>query len=367
MFQKILVSLLASLSLALLFTGCASRDENEEYDKPPMQEETPAESPQEELPPDNNPPSEEEKALPDAESGSPEQKEDSAVMSRDWDQIGSLDAEKLGWGPGGPVDDNNRSQGAISYQEKFGKYDADFIGPKDEKKICLTFDEGYENGYTSKILDVLKEKEVQGVFFVTGHYVESNPDLIKRMIDEGHIVGNHTWGHPSLPDVSLEEAEKEVLDLHNYVKENFDYTMKLFRFPSGEFNEQTLLLLKQLGYRCSFWSFAYKDWIADDQPDNNYALNNMKEKVHPGAIYLLHAVSSTNTEVLPQFIDDMRMDGYEFCSYDDMIKNTDKKDSKAKEDKEEEKETKESSEQQNEPKKDDTELTVVKENVEVTE
>ena len=201
-----------------------------------------------------------------------------------------LSSEKLGWGPGLQTDENNRPVGATSYQEKYGQYDADFIR-ENEMNIYLTFDEGYENGFTGKILDVLKEKQVPAVFFVTQPYVESEPELIQRMIDEGHVVGNHSVTHPSLPDCTVEECRQEVLGLHEYMMETFNYEMKLFRFPMGEFSEQDLSILQQLGYRSVFWSFAYQDWLVDDQPDPQEAIQTIEQRCHPGAIYLLHAVS----------------------------------------------------------------------------
>lgn len=180
--------------------------------------------------------------------------------------VQGLDTTKLGWGPGGPVDEDNRPSGATSYQEKYGQYGADFIR-ENEKKIYLTFDEGYENGYTGAILDVLLEKQVPAVFFVTMPYVKSEPELIQRMIDEGHIVGNHSVNHPSFPEISTEECKSEVMELHDYMKENYGYEMSLFRFPMGEFSEADLSVLQQLGYKSVFWSFAYRDWLVDDQPD----------------------------------------------------------------------------------------------------
>lgn len=226
----------------------------------------------------------------------------------------SLDNVKCGWGPGGPVDENNRSLGAISCQEKYSKYDADFIAENVEK-IYLTFDEGYENGYTAKILDVLKEKKVPAVFFVTMPYVKSNPELIRRMIDEGHQVGNHSVNHPCFPETPLSECQTEIIELHNYIQENFNYTMNLFRFPMGEYNEQTLALVQKLGYRSVFWSFAYRDWLVDEQPDPTQATETILKKVHPGEIMLLHAVSKTNTEILPNVIDSITAKGLVFAPY----------------------------------------------------
>ena len=233
--------------------------------------------------------------------------------------ISALDNTLQGWGQGVQFDSLNRPQGAVTAQGKYGKYSADFIrtDESDAKRIYLTFDEGYENGYTSQILDVLKEKNCPAVFFVTMPYVKQQPELIRRMIDEGHIVGNHSVTHPSggLPSQSREQQERELLDLHDYVKENFGYEMSLFRYPAGKFSEQSLAIVQNVGYTSVFWSFAYKDWDPDNQPEATAALAKLKERLHPGAIYLLHAVSSTNTQVLGQFIDDARAAGYEFVPY----------------------------------------------------
>lgn len=225
-----------------------------------------------------------------------------------------LDTTKLGWGPGGPVDADNRPDGATVYQEKYGQYAADFIR-ENNQNIYLTFDEGYENGYTDDILDTLQEKGVQAVFFVTMPYVQSEPELVQRMIDEGHIVGNHSVNHPSFPEISLEECQQEIMELHDYVKENFGYEMSLFRFPMGEFSEADLKVVQDLGYRSVFWSFAYRDWLVDEQPDPQEAIATIEDKCHPGAIYLLHAVSETNAQILGQVIDDLRVEGYVFCAY----------------------------------------------------
>ena len=222
-----------------------------------------------------------------------------------------LDNTKQGWGQGTQVDDRNRPVGALQFQEKYGKYDAYFIHPTAEK-LYLTFDEGYENGYTASILDTLKAKKVSAVFFVTYDYCKRNPELVKRMIAEGHAVGNHSWSHPSMPTVSISEGAGEITKLHDYVQENFGYTMTLFRPPMGEFSERTLALAKQLGYKSVFWSFAYKDWDPDNQIGADAACRKVTSATHPGEILLLHAVSKDNAAILGTVIDRLRSDGYTF-------------------------------------------------------
>ena len=218
------------------------------------------------------------------------------------------------------VAENNKESVLISgiktaKMKKYEKYNADFIRD-DDGNIYLTFDEGYENRYTEKILDVLKEKQAPAVFFVTYDYAKRNPQLIKRMIDEGHIVGNHSYSHPSMPSMSLSEAAEDVKKLHDYIKEEFGYTMTLFRFPKGEFSEQCLALLNEMGYKSVFWSFAYQDWNADNQPDPDQSLKKLSESIHSGGIYLLHAVSSTNAEILGDFIDTVRENGLKTAKYE---------------------------------------------------
>lgn len=224
----------------------------------------------------------------------------------------NLDTSKKSWGQGVQYNEENQPVSCIDFQAKYGKYDALFIG-ENSKKIYLTFDEGYENGYTADILDVLKENQVPAIFFVTYDYVTKEPNLVKRMIDEGHEVENHSVHHLSMPTLSKDEMRSEIVDLSTYVKENFAYDMHLFRPPMGEFSEQSLAVAKSLGYQTVFWSFAYQDWNPNKQPSTQSALKKMKERLHPGAIYLLHAVSKTNKECLGEFIKQAKEEGFEFA------------------------------------------------------
>ena len=238
-------------------------------------------------------------------------------MNADYAQLEGIPSAPVTWGPGRQGDEKNRPYGSTSCQDQYGKYCAYFIAP-DSEKVYLTFDEGYEaeGRYTEKILDTLKEKDAKGVFFITGDYARRNGDLVQRMIDEGHIVGSHSWSHPSMPKVSVDKAAEELTALHDYVKENFNYDMSLFRFPAGEFSEQTLALVQDMGYQSVFWSFAYRDWEVDNQMGREEALKEIMGRAHPGAIYLLHAVSSTNAEILGDVIDQLREKGYTISPYD---------------------------------------------------
>lgn len=217
---------------------------------------------------------------------------------------------KIAWGLGSSADTYGRPLDAVNAEAKYSRLGGLFVGSPEHKRLWLTFDEGYENGYTEKILDVLKEKNVRAVFFVTYDYAKDNPELIKRMIDEGHTVGNHTMSHPSLPDCSDEELRAELGGLHDYIKERFGYEMYVMRPPRGEFSERVLSCAKELGYTTVLWSFAYYDWDTDKQPDPEQAFEKITSKVHPGAVYLLHAVSKTNADILGRVIDDWRDNGY---------------------------------------------------------
>lgn len=227
------------------------------------------------------------------------------------ENLSSLSHEKVGYGQGVQVDEDNCPLGALDFNSKYGKYNATAIND-DESKITLTFDQGYENGYTEKILDTLKEKNVEAVFFVLQDYAEKNPELIQRMIDEGHTIGNHSVTHKSMPTLTEEQCTEEINGLHEYMVENYDYEMELFRPPMGEFSEFSLGVTKNCGYETMLWSFAYADWDVNNQPDTTEALNKLTGSLHEGAIYLLHSVSSTNAEILGDFIDNARNAGYEF-------------------------------------------------------
>lgn len=226
--------------------------------------------------------------------------------------LNDLSTQKVIWGPGN-ITDHKQPNDPVLLQNKYSSFNATWL-LDDEKSICLTFDEGYENGYTPRILDTLKEKDVKAIFFVTYDFAKDNPDLIKRMIDEGHIVGNHTYRHYTMDEISEEAAKEEVNYLHNYIEKEFGYTMSYFRFPKGEFSEQALGIVNNLGYKSVFWSFAYADWDADSQPDESKAFTNICESTHPGEVILLHAVSETNANILANVIDDIRQQGYTFVT-----------------------------------------------------
>lgn len=236
------------------------------------------------------------------------------TMGADFSEIGTLPSAPVTWGPGTRRDSDNRSEACVALQKRFENYSCDFIMPN-EQKIYLTFDQGYENGFTAKILDTLKEKNVKAVFFVTGHYVKSAPELVQRMIDEGHTVGNHSFDHLNHATSSLESAYQDTKKLHDYVEENFGYTMNLFRYPEGAFSERSLGMHQQMGYKAVFWSFAYKDWDPKNQMGTTVALQKLTDGLQPGSIILMHTVGSDNAAVLGDFIDNARAKGYSIELY----------------------------------------------------
>jgi len=221
----------------------------------------------------------------------------------------ALDNTKIGYGQGTAVDRYNRPLDALQFNEKYRDLGAYGIS-EDTKRIIITFDQGYENGYTSKILDTLKEKNVKAIFFLTGDYAKKETALVKRMIDEGHVLGNHGMTHASLPTLSQQDAEKEIMSLHDFVMNNYGYQMQYFRCPCGEYSEQALETVNKCGYKTVFWSFAYVDWKTDDQPDTSFGFQKLSQSAHGGEILLLHSVSSTNAEILGDVIDSFREQGF---------------------------------------------------------
>lgn len=196
------------------------------------------------------------------------------------------------------------------------KYNCVYIGDKSKKIVYLTFDEGYENGFTPEILDTLKKNDVKALFFVTGAYLKSSPGLIKRMIEEGHQVGNHSINHPSLPSLGDIELEKELYGLE---KRFVDLTGKGFKYmrpPKGEYSERVLAASQQLGYKTVFWSFAYDDFNINNQKGAEHAYKIVMDNLHNGAVLLLHAVSKDNAEALDRIIKDIKAQGYEIKPFD---------------------------------------------------
>jgi len=206
----------------------------------------------------------------------------------------------------------------VTIQQTLKKYDAYYLGNPSRKEIYLTFDEGYENGYTPKILDILRENNVPAAFFVTGHYLKSQPELIKRMVKEGHIVGNHSMNHPCFPDLTAEQIKVELEQVENEFNRLTGKNMIYLRSPKGEYSERTLAQTKALGYYNIFWSLAMKDWVPmPGGPEEAY--QTVMDNLHPGAVVLLHAVSRDNKETLDRLIKDIKSQGYAFKTLDELI------------------------------------------------
>ncbi len=202
------------------------------------------------------------------------------------------------------------------------RHGAIFLGDTSKKELYLTFDNGYENGYTAKVLDVLKAKKVPVVFFVTGHYVKDQPELLKRMVKEGHLIGNHSWSHPDMTRISDSAIRKELDQVQKAVAEvTGQKEMRYLRPPRGIFSERTLAVSHQAGYVSVFWSLAYKDWDIHAQKGWKYAYDNVVAQLHPGAVILLHSVSRDNAEALGSIIDAARKQGYEFKRLDQLTRS----------------------------------------------
>ena len=200
-------------------------------------------------------------------------------------------------------------------------YDAAYLGDTSQKVIYLTFDAGYENGCTEKILDVLKKHNVEAAFFLVGNYIEKNADLVRRMVEEGHIVANHTMHHPDMSKLSDKEAfAKELTDLETLFKETTGKDMpKYYRPPQGIYSEENLKMAKELGYKTVFWSLAYADWDNNAQPTREKAFEKLIPRTHNGAVVLLHSTSATNAEILDELLTKWKDMGYTFTSIDNLF------------------------------------------------
>lgn len=206
------------------------------------------------------------------------------------------------------------------YDELLKKYDAFYKGDARKKVVYLTFDNGYENGYTAKILDVLKKEKVPATFFITGHYLNSAPDLVKRMAEEGHIIGNHSWGHPDFTRISDAKIKEELEKVRVKTMELTGQKDMIFlRPPRGIFSERTLKVSRDLGYIHVLWSLAFVDWHVDQQKGWKYSYDEITSQIHPGAVILLHTVSKDNADALEKAIQELKSRGYSFGTLNDLL------------------------------------------------
>lgn len=221
----------------------------------------------------------------------------------------------LGFGESGKCPTGNSSA------EELAKYNAYYVADTEEKKIYLTFDCGYENGYTEIMLDALKKHNAKATFFVVGHYLESAPEVVKRMVAEGHTVGNHTYHHPDMSKISDAAAfQKEMDDVRSCYQELIGEEMPMYyRPPQGKYSISNLQMAKELGYSTFFWSLAYVDWNVDNQPSQSEAMEKLTGRIHPGAVVLLHNTSKTNAEVLDGLLSKWEEMGYTFGTLEELI------------------------------------------------
>lgn len=207
-------------------------------------------------------------------------------------------------------------------RQQLRQYDAAYLGDPSKKVLYLTFDAGYENGSTEKILDILKEQQVPAAFFLVGNYIEKNADLVRRMEAEGHIVGNHTMHHKDMSKLTDEAAfTRELEDLEKLYQETVGKPMpKYYRPPQGIYSESNLKLAQKLGYKTVFWSLAYVDWNNDSQPTREQAFKKLLPRTHPGAVILLHSTSKTNAGILGELIETWKAEGYRFGTLEELFR-----------------------------------------------
>lgn len=203
---------------------------------------------------------------------------------------------------------------ANASQEYLRNFDALYVGDTNKKEIYITFDAGFENGNTERILDALKKHGVKATFFLVGNYFETQPELVKRMAEEGHTIGNHTYSHPDMSKIGdIQSFQTELQKNEALYRDILGSEMpKLYRPPQGKFCEGNLKMAQQLGYSTVFWSLAYVDWYADDQPTPEQAFSKLLPRIHPGAVVLLHSTSSTNAEILDELLTKWEETGYSF-------------------------------------------------------
>lgn len=253
------------------------------------------------------------------ESGNISNKEKNEINLVQTSATSSISNKKISWGI---KRGKNHDQPDLGNENKriINRYNGICIGNSEKKYIYLTFDCGYEAGYTKKILEILKQNDVKATFFITGHYLNTASDTVKKMIDEGHIVGNHTSDHICMPESSNEEIKDDVMELHTAVYDKFGYEMKYIRPPKGEYSERTIEYTNTLGYTTVMWSFAYDDWDENKQGREEYGKEKIMENSHNGEVMLLHSTSKDNSNILDECIKKIKDMGYEFKTLDEFEK-----------------------------------------------
>ena len=308
---------IAAVMLSVALMGCQKAEEKEEIEVPVEEMDTATLDTKEEDAAEDNIVAEEEETPEALAEGAKEEEEDAAGVEataevktppEGWEFKLASEDWGLSYGESGAQPVGNASA------EDFAWYDAYFIGDDSEKVLYLTFDCGYENGNTEPILDALKKHDAKGTFFVVGHFLETAPEMVQRMVDEGHAVGNHTYHHLDMPTISEMEKFQEEMD---GVADKFEEITgtKLspyYRPPQGKCNENNLKMAQELGYCTIFWSLAHVDWNQDSQPGYDESIQKLTSRVHPGAIVLLHNTSKTNGEILDELLTKWEEMGYSF-------------------------------------------------------
>lgn len=227
--------------------------------------------------------------------------------------------ESQDWGLG--FSEEGQPPTGMATVEELKEYQTYFLGDTAQKKLYLTFDAGYENGNTEPILDALKKHKVKATFFVVGHYLETAPELVERMVEEGHTVGNHTYHHYDMSKISDKASFTEEIQSveEKYQEITGKEMVKYYRPPQGKYSLENLNMAKELGYHTFFWSLAYVDWNQNAQPSHDDAFEKLMSRVHPGAIVLLHNTSSTNAEIMEELLTKWEAEGYSFGTLDELI------------------------------------------------
>lgn len=237
-----------------------------------------------------------------------------------WQSTYAVVPQAENWGLGFAENGSQKQPSGNASAEQLRTYDAYYVGDSQKKTIYLTFDCGYENGNTKNILKALKKHKASATFFVVAHFLETNPDLVKQMLADGHTIGNHTYHHPDMASIATKEAFQKELDDNAalFQKITGEEITKYYRPPQGKYSTVNLKMAKELGYRTFFWSLAYVDWYEDKQPSHEEALEKLTARIHPGAIVLLHNTSKTNGEILDKLLTKWEEMGYTFQPLSDL-------------------------------------------------
>lgn len=308
------VRILPFLLAGCLLTGCEGSTAQRTEEAPPKEVQVEAGTLPSEVEAETEPEAEPETAVPKPETEPEEEEPEKKTPPEGWELQLSSEDWGLGFGEPGTQPTGNASAEDLAW------YDAYFIGSADENVIYLTFDCGYENGNTEPILDALKKHDAKGTFFVVGHFLETAPDLVKRMVEEGHTVGNHTYHHLDMPTISDPEKFREEMDTvaDKFKEITGEELSPYYRPPQGKCNVANLKMAQELGYCTIFWSLAHVDWNQDAQPGREESIQKLTSRIHPGAIVLLHNTSKTNGEILDELLTKWEEMGYSFRPLSDL-------------------------------------------------